>query len=330
MISFPNAKINLGLNVVSKRPDGYHNIETIFYPIPVKDALEIVRADTFSFTQTGIPVDVPIEKNLVVKALNLLKSRYKIPELEVHLLKAIPFGAGLGGGSADAAFMLKLLNDYCGLHILEDSLEELASFIGADCPFFIRNTPVFASGTGNIFETVELSLADYHLCLVKPDVAVSTPEAYSMVTPAAPAISLKEIIRRPVGEWKELMVNDFEKSVFPKHPVIAGIKETLYEKGAVYASMSGSGSSVFGLFKEATDLKGLFADCFVWEGQLPDYCRLAANWWSATAKAATGSTDTMTSMPENSRKDCLPWKNWHACYPLSSLSTRWKTVTGSI
>lgn len=269
MISFPNAKINLGLNVVSKRPDGYHNIETIFYPIPVKDALEIVRADTFSFTQTGIPVDAPIEKNLVVKALNLLKSQYEIPELEVHLLKTIPFGAGLGGGSADAAFMLKLLNDYCGLHILEDSLEELASSIGADCPFFIRNTPVFASGTGNIFETVELSLADYHLCLVKPDVAVSTPEAYSMVTPAAPAISLKEIIRRPVGEWKELMVNDFEKSVFPKHPVIAGIKETLYEKGAVYASMSGSGSSVFGLFKEATDLKGLFADCFVWEGQLP-------------------------------------------------------------
>lgn len=143
MISFPNAKINLGLNVVSKRPDGYHNIETIFYPIPVKDALEIVRADTFSFTQTGIPVDAPIEKNLVVKALNLLKSQYEIPELEVHLLKAIPFGAGLGGGSADAAFMLKLLNDYCGLHILEDSLEELASSIGADCPFFIRNTPVF-------------------------------------------------------------------------------------------------------------------------------------------------------------------------------------------
>ena len=166
MISFPNAKINLGLNVVSKRPDGYHNIETIFYPIPVKDALEIVRADTFSFTQTGLPVDAPIEKNLVVKALNLLKSRYEIPELEVHLLKAIPFGAGLGGGSADAAFMLKLLNDYCGLHIPDDDLEELASSIGADCPFFIRNRPVFASGTGNIFEPVELSLAGYHLCLV--------------------------------------------------------------------------------------------------------------------------------------------------------------------
>lgn len=269
MICFPNAKINLGLNVVSKRPDGYHNIETIFYPIPVKDALEIVGAGRFSFTQTGIPVDAPAEKNLVVKALNLLKSRHEIPELEVHLLKAIPFGAGLGGGSADAAFMLKLVNDYCGLHIPQDDLEGLASSIGADCPFFIRNRPVFASGTGNIFEPVELSLAGYHLCLVKPDVAVSTPEAYSMVTPEVPETSLKEIIGKPVEEWRELMVNDFEKSVFPKHPVIAGIKDTLYEKGAVYASMSGSGSSVFGLFREATDLKALFTGCFVWEGQLP-------------------------------------------------------------
>lgn len=224
MICFPNAKINLGLNVVSKRPDGYHNIETIFYPIPVKDALEIVGADTFSFTQTGIPVDTPTQKNLVVKALNLLKSRYEIPELEVHLLKAIPFGAGLGGGSADAAFMLKLLNDYCGLQIPEDGLEELASSIGADCPFFIRNTPVFASGTGNIFEAVELSLAGYHLCLVKPDVAVSTPEAYSMVTPAAPAISLKEIIRRPVEEWKKLMVNDFEKVFSQNIRSLSGLK----------------------------------------------------------------------------------------------------------
>lgn len=268
MLCFPNAKINLGLNIVRKRPDGYHDIETIFYPIPVKDALEIVPAERFSFSQTGIPVDAPIEKNLVVKALNLLKSRYEVPELEVHLLKAIPFGAGLGGGSADAAFMLKLLNDHCGLHLPEDDLEELAASIGADCPFFIRNKPVFASGTGNIFEPVDLSLSGYHLCLVKPDVAVSTPEAYSMVTPVIPALSLKEIIRKPVEAWRELMINDFEESVFPKHPVIAGIKETLYEKGAIYASMSGSGSSVFGLFKEKTDLKELFDGCFVWEGEL--------------------------------------------------------------
>lgn len=268
MICFPNAKINLGLNVVSKRPDGYHNIETLFYPIPVKDALEIVKAETFSFTQTGIPVDAPVEKNLVVKAMNLLKTKYQIPDLEVHLLKAIPFGAGLGGGSADAAFMLKLINDFCKLTIQPDELEKIASTIGADCPFFIRNTPVFASGTGNLFEPVSLSLKDYYLCLVKPDVAVSTPEAYSMVTPAAPAVSLKEIVNRPVAEWRKSMVNDFEQSVFPKHPVIASIKEALYQAGSMYASMSGSGSSVFGLFKKPTHLKDKFPGCFVWEGQM--------------------------------------------------------------
>ena len=241
MICFPNAKINLGLNVVSKRPDGYHNIETIFYPIPVKDALEIVASDQPSFTGTGIPVDAPQEKNLVIKALNALKTRYEIPPLEIHLLKAIPFGA-----------------------------EAIASTIGADCPFFIRNTPVFATGTGNQFEPVDLSLKDYYLCLIKPDVAVSTPEAYSMVTPATPETSLKEIIRLPVSEWKERMVNDFERSVFPKHPVIERIKDTLYEGGALYAAMSGSGSSVFGLFEKPTHFKeqSLFSDCFLWEGQL--------------------------------------------------------------
>lgn len=269
MICFPNAKINLGLNVVSKRPDGYHNIETVFYPIPVKDALEIVRADSFSFTQTGMPVDAPTEKNLVIKALKLLKTTHEIPELEIHLLKAIPFGAGLGGGSADAAFMLKLLNDFCKLEIRSEELEHMASAIGADCPFFIRNTPVFASGTGNIFEPVNLSLKGYYLCLVKPNVAVSTPEAYSMVTPVTPPVSLKEIIKMPVADWKKRMVNDFENSVFPKYPVISSIKKTLYEAGALYASMSGSGSSVFGLFEKPVQLKEQFTDCFVWEGKLP-------------------------------------------------------------
>ena len=269
MICFPNAKINLGLNVVSKRPDGYHNIETVFYPIPVKDALEIVNAEKLSFTQTGIQVDAPIEKNLVIKALNLLKTHYEVPPLEIHLLKAIPFGAGLGGGSADAAFMLKLLNDFCKLNIQNDELEKIAATIGADCPFFIRNIPVFATGTGNIFEPVELSLKGYHLCLIKPDVAVSTPEAYSLMTPAAPVLSLKEIVNRPVSEWKELMINDFEQSVFTRHPVIGQIKEALYKAGAVYASMSGSGSSVFGLFEAPTQLKNQFSDSFVWEGQLP-------------------------------------------------------------
>lgn len=270
MICFPNAKINLGLNVISKRPDGYHNIETIFYPIPVKDALEVVASDRLNFTQTGIQIDAPQEKNLVMRALNVLKARYEIPPLEIHLLKAIPFGAGLGGGSADAAFTLRLVNDFCGLGISLDELEAIASTIGADCPFFIRDTPVFASGTGNEFEPIELSLKDYHLCLVKPDVAVSTPEAYSMVTPAPPETSLKEIVRLPVSEWRGRMVNDFEKSVFPKHPAIERIKDALYEEGALYAAMSGSGSSVFGLFERPTKFKeqSLFDDCFLWEGQL--------------------------------------------------------------
>jgi 4-diphosphocytidyl-2-C-methyl-D-erythritol kinase len=248
MICFPNAKINLGLNVVSKRPDGYHNIETIFYPIPVQDALEVVSAKADSFSQTGIPVDTPAANNLVVKAMNLLKAHYPLPPLEVHLLKAIPFGAGLGGGSSDAAFMLKLLNDFLQLAIPVERLEEMASALGADCPFFIRNTPVFATGTGNQFAPVSLSLKGYSLCLVKPDIAVSTPDAYAMVTPRPPAKSLKEIIQTPVSEWKHTMINDFEESVFTKYPQIKQIKEELYEAGAVYASMSGSGSSVFGLF----------------------------------------------------------------------------------
>lgn len=268
MICFPNAKINLGLDIVSKRPDGYHNIETVFYPIPVKDALEVVQSNEFTFIQSGIPVDGPAEKNLVIKALNLLKSQYDIPPLEVHLLKNIPFGAGLGGGSADAACMLKLINEFCSLRIPEEHLELMASTLGADCPFFIRNKPVFASGIGNIFEPVNLSLQDYHLCLIKPDISVSTPEAYSLVKPAQPIVSLKKIIEMPVEEWREVMFNAFEKSVFAKQPVIEALKNALYEEGAVYASMSGSGSSVFGLFKKPTNLKDQFASCFVWEGKL--------------------------------------------------------------
>ena len=255
MICFPNAKINLGLNVVSRRPDGYHNIETIFYPIPLRDALEVVEADTFSFSQTGIPVDAPAEKKLAVKAIRLLSASYPLPPLEVHLLKAIPFGAGLGGGSADAAFMLRLLNDFGKLSLADGQLEAMAATLGADCPFFIRNTPVFASGTGNIFEPITLSLKGYYLALIKPDIAVSTAEAYSAVTPQSPAISLKDIVKRPVHEWKEYMVNDFEPSVFAKRPEIAAIKQRLYDSGALYASMSGSGSSVYALFSAPVSIE---------------------------------------------------------------------------
>lgn len=270
MICFPNAKINLGLNIVSKRADGYHNIETVFYPVPIQDALEAVAAETFSFNQTGILVDGPAESNLVVKAIRQLEAKYSVPPMEVHLLKAIPFGAGLGGGSADAAFMLKLINNMYQLNLSDDELEEEASAIGADCPFFIRNQAVFASGTGNLFEPINLSLDGYYLCLVKPEVAVSTREAYAMVSPKQPEISLKEIIKMPVAEWKNYMVNDFEKSVFPKFPIIENIKKQLYQEGALYAAMSGSGSSVFGIFEKATDIKknNLFPDCFIWEGKI--------------------------------------------------------------
>jgi len=270
MICFPNAKINLGLNVVSKRPDRYHNIETIFYPIPLKDALEIVPATSCgdSFHQEGILIDGDPDNNLVIKALLLMRQEFNIPPLDIHLLKAIPFGAGLGGGSSDAAFMLKLINDFCKLNISSEKLEELAHSIGADCPFFIRNTPVFASGTGNIFTTIKISLKGYYICLVKPDIFVSTPEAYSLVKPVQPAISLNEIMRMQVEDWREYMRNDFEESVLSRHPAIGDIKNNLYKAGAVYASMSGSGSSVYGLFRESPLLKDKFPGCFVWEGEL--------------------------------------------------------------
>ncbi|MDR1257656.1 MAG: 4-(cytidine 5'-diphospho)-2-C-methyl-D-erythritol kinase [Tannerellaceae bacterium] len=248
MICFPNAKINLGLRVVSRRPDGYHDIETVFFPIPLRDALEVVEADAFSFSRTGIPLpDTGVEDNLAVKAMRRLLPPGRA--IEVHLHKAIPPGSGLGGGSSDAASMLKLLNELYRLGLGDDRLEEMASGLGADCPFFIRNTPVFASGTGNVFEPVRLSLASYRLYLViPPDIAVSTAEAYSSVRPQRPSASLKEIIRRPVEEWRGMIINDFEQSIFAIHPSLAGIRQRLYDAGAAYASMSGSGSAIFGLF----------------------------------------------------------------------------------
>jgi 4-diphosphocytidyl-2-C-methyl-D-erythritol kinase len=249
MICFPNAKINLGLNVVSRRPDGYHNIETVFYPLPLRDALEVVEASAFSFSQTGIAIDAPPERNLAIRAMRLL-SDYGLPPLEVHLHKAIPFGAGLGGGSSDAAFMLKLLNDFGSLGLADEQLEALAATLGADCPCFIRNRPVFASGTGNCFEPVSLSLAGYHYAVVKPRIAISTAAAYAALTPRPPRFSLREIIQSPIAEWRTMMTNDFEASIFPQHPAIAAIKESLYASGACYASMSGSGSSVFALFDQ--------------------------------------------------------------------------------
>ncbi|NDV68283.1 4-(cytidine 5'-diphospho)-2-C-methyl-D-erythritol kinase [Dysgonomonas sp. 25] len=271
MICFPNAKINLGLNIVSKRADGYHNLETIFYPIPIKDALEILPKEDLTediFVEAGIKVDASPENNLVMKALRLMRTKYNFPYLEVHLLKKIPFGAGLGGGSADASFMLRLINDSFDLGATKEELAALAVQLGADCPFFIYNQPVFASGIGEVFKEVNISLKGYYFILVKPDIHIPTKDAFAQIVPTKPTVSLTEIIKMPITEWKGLMVNDFEKSIFPQYPAIATIKETLYENGALYASMSGSGSSVFGIFKEEVHLQQLFGNHFYWEGFL--------------------------------------------------------------
>lgn len=267
MIYFPNAKINLGLNIVSKRSDGYHNLETIFYPISIKDALEVIPAKKGkdSFVEAGIKVDSLPENNLVIKALNLIKENYSIPPLEIHLLKKIPFGAGIGGGSADASFMLRLLNDNFSLGISLQELGTMAAKLGADCPFFIYNQPMFAAGIGDQLEEIDLSLNNYHLVLIKPDIHIPTKDAFALVKPEYPQVSLKAVVKRPVEDWKDLMYNDFEKSVFPKYPPIADIKQKLYDLGAVYASMSGSGSSVYGIFKERVQVSAQFSDCYVWE-----------------------------------------------------------------
>lgn len=260
MITFPNAKINLGLNITGKRSDGYHNIKTVFYPVPIEDALEIhvqnysqaptrnLQSMKYSLHQAGLYIEGKEEENLVVKAYLMLDKVFDLPPIDIHLYKHIPSGAGLGGGSSDAAFMLKLLNERFGLGLTNDKLEEYAATLGADCAFFIKNKPTYAEGIGNIFSPVSLSLKGYQILLVKPDIFVSTREAFSHIKPHQTEYQLKETVVLPVNEWKERLVNDFEASVFPQYPAIGKIKEKLYDNGAIYASMSGSGSSVFGLF----------------------------------------------------------------------------------
>ncbi len=276
MITFPNAKINLGLNIVEKRPDGYHNLETVFYPVALEDALEVTKMpevrgnEKYRLHQYGTEIAGKPEDNLVVKAYRLLDGEFGLPPIEIHLFKHIPSGAGLGGGSSDAAFMLKLLNEKFRLDLPNENLENYAARLGADCPFFIANKPVYAEGTGNVFSSTPLSLKGYQILLIKPDIFVSTREAFSHITPHCPEMALKEVINRPVTEWKELMVNDFEKSVFPQHPQIGEIKKELYRQGAIYAAMSGSGSSVFGLFEANTTIPEIKweENTFIYQGVL--------------------------------------------------------------
>jgi 4-diphosphocytidyl-2-C-methyl-D-erythritol kinase len=255
MISFPNAKINLGLNIVRKRPDGYHDLETVFYPIAYRDALEIIPVSEDSDSDTGVnlhlsgkPVQGPAASNICVKAWHLLKADHpSLPPIELHLMKAIPMGAGLGGGSADGSFTLKMLNEKFQLGISNEQLQSYALALGSDCPFFIRNSPCFATGRGEQMRDFTLDLSSYSLLLVHPGIHVSTAQAFAGVVPSLPELSIADIVSGDVSGWRGRLVNDFERTVFPQFPAIRQIRDLLYENGAIYAAMTGSGSSVFGI-----------------------------------------------------------------------------------
>lgn len=259
MITFPDAKINLGLNIVERRADGYHNLETVFYPIPLCDALELTPLPCGARTlleQSGSTTTADPEDNLALKAYRLLQRKgYALPPLKISLCKRTPSGAGLGGGSADAAYMLRMLNELAELGLTTAELEALAAELGADCPFFIADRPSFATGIGELLQPIELSLKGYRLVLVKPDVFVSTREAFSHVVPRKPEVSPREVVGMPVGQWRGLLTNDFEESVFSLHPEIGELKQSLYDSGALYASMSGSGSSVFALYDGSCEVR---------------------------------------------------------------------------
>ena len=260
MITFPCAKINLGLNIVSKRPDGYHNLETVFYPIPLTDALEIKYMDEKFPSEspcdlkiTGNDVDCNEEDNLVIKAYQLLAADFQLPRVHAHLVKRIPTQAGLGGGSSDAAYMIRLLDERFRLNIGIPEMERYAAKLGADCAFFITADPSYAEGIGDVLMPVDVpgaGLGGYYLAVVKPSVAVSTRDAYAAIVPKTPAKCCRDIVRQPIETWKDELVNDFEAPIFALHPELAGIKQSLYDAGAVYAAMSGSGSALFGIFRE--------------------------------------------------------------------------------
>lgn len=276
MILFPNAKINLGLDIVGKRPDGYHNIETVMIPVPWTDVLEIVPAEgkESTLTVSGRKVDCPTEKNLVMRAFRALESEFGLPPVDIYLRKIIPDGAGLGGGSADAAFTLKGLNSLFELGLTDERLAETAAKLGADCPFFIYNRPMLCTGIGTEFSPVDVDLSGYSIAIVKPQVSVPTAQAYSRVTPAMPSRHIADVIAESsVDGWQTTLKNDFEASVFPLYPLVGDIKARLIEMGAAYASMSGSGSAVYGLFDRGRDilsdsLTELFPDCSVFSSEL--------------------------------------------------------------
>jgi 4-diphosphocytidyl-2-C-methyl-D-erythritol kinase len=251
MVSFPNCKINLGLRILRKREDGYHDLETIFYPLPVRDVLETVRVNELQFYPTGLPIPGDPSQNLAVKAFHLLKGDFpQLPFVAIHLHKHIPIGGGLGGGSSDGAFMLHLLNSQFQLGLTHEQLMVYATQLGSDCPFFLLNKPSLGKGRGERLEPLTLDLSSYSFLIIHPGIHISTARAFSLCTPSAAGPSLKDCIARPVTAWAHSLVNDFEEPVFREYPSLRKIKQQLYDRGAIYASMTGSGSSLFGIVEK--------------------------------------------------------------------------------
>ena len=277
MITFPVAKINLGLNVVEKRADGYHNLQTVFYPVPIMDALEIVpMSDGFpsdvdcDLKVTNITIEGDEQRNLVVRAYHLLKADYpELPRVHAHLWKGIPTQAGMGGGSSDCGYMIRLLNETFDMGLSSEQMQQYAARLGADCAFFIESSACYAEGIGERLQPIDLDLSGWHIGVVRPDIPVPTKEAFSRIHPHYPALNCRDVVKQPVETWRDRLTNDFEESVFVLHPEIGAVKEQLYKMGATYAAMSGSGSALFGLFKDEPDaLRQTFPDMFTFSGVL--------------------------------------------------------------
>jgi 4-diphosphocytidyl-2-C-methyl-D-erythritol kinase len=269
MISFPNAKINLGLDIIGKRSDGFHNLSSCFYPIPLFDVLEIVESGKLNFQTSGLPITGDPKHNLVLKAYQLLKKDFNLPYINIHLHKVIPMESGFGGGSSDGAFMLKTLNELFELFLEDVILEDYAGILGSDCPFFINNQPAMVTGRGEQLEPVDLELNGYHIILIKPDFTISTQEAYKMIHPQIPEFSINDCLSQSIKEWRNNIKNDFEIAFTDRYPDLTRIKNVLYDNGALYAAMTGSGSAMYGLFSKEIHLKELFPkEYFYWSGNL--------------------------------------------------------------
>lgn len=262
MLTKPIAKINLGLNVVEKRPDGYHNLETVFYPVQIEDALEVYPMDPefpseydCDLKVTNITIDGDEQRNLVVRAYNMLKADFPtLPRIHAHLYKGIPTQAGMGGGSSDCGFMITLLNEMFKLGLSDQQMIDYAARLGADCAFFILNRPCYAEGIGEKLQPIDLNLKGWYLSLVRPDIPVSTREAFALIKPHYPEVNCREVVKQPVESWRDALVNDFEGSVFAVHPELGAVKDRLYDLGATYAAMSGSGSTLFALSRQPLNI----------------------------------------------------------------------------